>query len=139
MDTPMPATKRTIFRAAALQRYIEGREKAVLPRFVAPPTFLLLWVMLGLLLTAGAVIALATLAELRPGQSLILTHEASGLHLTMMAVAVGRAVRSPAALQKRCARPRCSAGHHATGSGRAGADGVAPGRRPGCSVCRQRL
>jgi hypothetical protein len=54
----MTPNKRAIFRADALQRYIASREVAVLPRFIAPPMFLLLWGMLGLL-AAGASLVLA--------------------------------------------------------------------------------
>lgn len=45
----MAEMTRPIFRPEALRRYMEGREKAVLPRFIAPPTFILLWLMLALL------------------------------------------------------------------------------------------
>lgn len=49
----MPTMKRTIFREQALQHYRRGRDKDVLPRFVAPPTFLGLWIVLSLCLVAG--------------------------------------------------------------------------------------
>jgi hypothetical protein len=48
-------SKRTIFRTEAVQRYIENRERAVLPRFVTPRTFLCLWLLLGLLVASGIV------------------------------------------------------------------------------------
>lgn len=44
--------QRSIFRNKALQYYAQSREKDVLPRFVAPPVFIFLWVLLGLLLVA---------------------------------------------------------------------------------------
>jgi hypothetical protein len=43
-------SRQPLFRAQALQHYARGREKSVLPRFVAPPVFLCLWLLLGLLL-----------------------------------------------------------------------------------------
>ena len=42
-----------IFRTDAVRRYIEGQQRAVLPRLVCPRTFLYLWILLGLLLLAG--------------------------------------------------------------------------------------
>ncbi len=42
----------TIFRAEALQHFVEGRERSVLPRFIRPRTFLCLWILLGLFLSA---------------------------------------------------------------------------------------
>lgn len=45
--------KRQIFRERAIQSYRQGREKDILPRFVSPPVFLFLWIILGLCLVAG--------------------------------------------------------------------------------------
>jgi hypothetical protein len=53
------AHKRVIFRPEALQRYMQGREKTVLPRYVAPPVFALMWALLGLLLITGLIVGLA--------------------------------------------------------------------------------
>jgi hypothetical protein len=49
----MAASKRTIFRHKALPHYEQSRNKAVLPRYVSPPVFVFLWVLLGLLAIAG--------------------------------------------------------------------------------------
>lgn len=38
-----------IFRNEAVRRYVEGREKSILPRLVSPQTFAYLWLLLGLL------------------------------------------------------------------------------------------
>lgn len=46
----MGTMKRSIFRERAIQHYRRGHEKDVLPRFVAPPVFLGLWIVLGLCL-----------------------------------------------------------------------------------------
>jgi hypothetical protein len=45
--------KSSIFRKKAMQKYRQGQEKAILPRFVAPPVFLLLWILLIIFLSAG--------------------------------------------------------------------------------------
>jgi len=50
----MTTSKRTIYRRSAVQHYLQRRERDVLPRFVSPPIFFFLWVLLGLLLMAGA-------------------------------------------------------------------------------------
>lgn len=49
----MTMRKRSIFREQAIQRYRQGRDKDVLPRFVAPPVFLGLWLVLSLCLVMG--------------------------------------------------------------------------------------
>ena len=48
----MTASKRTIFRHKALQQYEQSRNKTVLPRYVSPPIFVCLWILLGLLIIA---------------------------------------------------------------------------------------
>ena len=47
-------SRQPLFRAQAFQHYARGREKTVLPRFVAPPVLLCLWLLLGLLLLTTA-------------------------------------------------------------------------------------
>ena len=47
-------SRQPLFRAQALQHYARGREKTVLPRFVAPPVLLCLWLLVGLLLLSAA-------------------------------------------------------------------------------------
>ncbi len=49
----MTKLERPIFRAKALQHYMQGREKQVLPRFLAPSVMLFLWCFVGFLLLAG--------------------------------------------------------------------------------------
>ncbi len=49
----MREANRSLFRAEAVRRYAQSREKVVLPRLVAPRTFLCLWLLLGLLVAAG--------------------------------------------------------------------------------------
>jgi hypothetical protein len=43
----------TFFREKAIQKYVQSREKTVLPHLVSPPTFALLWVLLATMLAAG--------------------------------------------------------------------------------------
>jgi hypothetical protein len=47
------ASKDSIFRKQAVEKYLQNREKSILPRFVAPPVFLFCWCLLALLLCAG--------------------------------------------------------------------------------------
>jgi hypothetical protein len=49
----MEDSKSSIFRAGAVERYLQKREEAVLPRFVSPPTWICLWLLLGLLMAGG--------------------------------------------------------------------------------------
>jgi hypothetical protein len=49
----MSLTKRSIFREKAIQYYAQSREKDVLPRFVSPPVFWFLWIVLSLCLVMG--------------------------------------------------------------------------------------
>lgn len=50
---PKNPSKHSIFRGKALQTYIQNQEKSVLPRVVAPPVFLLCWLLLMILLVSG--------------------------------------------------------------------------------------
>jgi hypothetical protein len=45
-------SRQPLFRPQALQHYAQSREKAILPRLVAPPVFLCCWLLLGLFLLA---------------------------------------------------------------------------------------
>lgn len=51
----MTEHKRSIFRAEAYKRYLEGKEKAVLPRFVSPPVFVTFWLLSGLLFICACI------------------------------------------------------------------------------------
>ena len=63
---------RSIFRDQAIKRYIEKRDKDVLPHLVAPPVFLFLWILLGLLLTMGVLAWLAQVPTYLAGPGIIL-------------------------------------------------------------------
>jgi hypothetical protein len=53
----LPSTERSIFRAEALQRYIQNQEKVVLPHLVSPRAFVYLWVLASLIMVAGLILA----------------------------------------------------------------------------------
>lgn len=45
-------TKRKLFRTQALKHYAQNRQKDILPQFISPPVFLLLWILLGIVVAA---------------------------------------------------------------------------------------
>jgi hypothetical protein len=71
MATATP--KRSIFRNKALQKYVQGREKSVLPRFVAPPVFALFWIILAALTGAAGVAWLGQVPLYASGSGVILS------------------------------------------------------------------
>lgn len=74
---------RSIFRDQAIKGYIERRDKDVLPYLVAPPVFVFLWILLGLLLTAGLLAWLAQVPTYVAGSGVILEQQppsTSGQH-----------------------------------------------------------
>lgn len=62
---------RSIFRDDAVRRYIESRERAVLPRLVSPQTFLYLWALLGLIATSSAIAWLAKIPVYASGKAIV--------------------------------------------------------------------
>jgi hypothetical protein len=68
---------RSIYRDKAIQSYIKRREKDILPHLVAPPVFLFLWVLLGLLLTAGILAWFAQVPTYLTGPGMILEQKSS--------------------------------------------------------------
>jgi hypothetical protein len=48
--------KSSIFRSKVVQKYMQNREKSVLPRVIAPPVFMFCWVVLILLIVAGVTV-----------------------------------------------------------------------------------
>jgi hypothetical protein len=75
----MTKAVRSIFRDEAIKSYIESREKDVLPLLVAPPVFLFLWILLGLLLTAGLLAWSAQVPIYQEGTGIVLEQQpASG-------------------------------------------------------------
>ena len=68
----MAISKRPIYRSQALQAYAQQRQKTVLPRFVAPPVFLLCWVLLALLAGATIVAWLAKVPSYMSASGIVL-------------------------------------------------------------------
>ncbi len=69
---PMAISKRPIYRSKALQAYAQQRQKTVLPRFVAPPVFLLCWILLALLASATIVAWLAKVPSYMSASGVVL-------------------------------------------------------------------
>jgi hypothetical protein len=67
--------RRSIFRDQAIKSYIERREKDMLPHLVAPPVFLYLWILFGLLLVAGLLAWLAQVPIYLTGSGIILEQQ----------------------------------------------------------------
>lgn len=67
----MEDSKSSIFRAGAVERYLQRREEAVLPRFVSPPTWICLWLLLGLLMVGGIIAWSAKAPVFTSGSALI--------------------------------------------------------------------
>jgi hypothetical protein len=53
----LSSTQRFIFRAEAFQHYVLNQEKVVLPPLVSPRVFFYLWLLAGLIMIAGLIIA----------------------------------------------------------------------------------
>jgi hypothetical protein len=61
------------FRKKALQHYAQSWEKSILPRFIAPPVFLFLWILLGLLFVATFLAWLGEVPTYAVGSGLVLS------------------------------------------------------------------
>ena len=61
-----------IFRSKTLQKYMQNREKSVLPRIIAPPVFAFCWIVLTLLIAAGIVTWLGQVPSYITGSGVIL-------------------------------------------------------------------
>ncbi|MFN6565702.1 hypothetical protein [Dendronalium sp. ChiSLP03b] len=69
----MKDSRRSIFREDAVRRYLEGREKSILPRLVSPRTFIYLWFLLGLLVMSS-IIAWFTKVPVYASGSAVVVH-----------------------------------------------------------------
>ena len=65
--------KSSIFRSKTVQKYMQNREKSVLPRVVAPSVFAFIWIILTLLIAAGAVVWLGKVPQYLSGSGIVLT------------------------------------------------------------------
>jgi hypothetical protein len=83
----MPLSNNTIFRSKTIQKYIQNREKSVLPRVIAPPVFLLCWFILMLLIAAGIAVWLGQVPVYISGSGAVLEQHTSSQQ-TATAVAV---------------------------------------------------
>jgi hypothetical protein len=63
----MTPSNRNIFRSGALEGYMQAKAQTVLPRFIAPPAPLCLWLLLGCLISAGVLASLARVPVYRNG------------------------------------------------------------------------
>ena len=66
---------RSIFRADAVRRHMQGRERSVLPRFISPRTFICLWVLLGLFLASGLVAWLTRVPVFTSGPAVVVDRD----------------------------------------------------------------
>ncbi|HEX7677277.1 MAG TPA: hypothetical protein VF713_04085 [Thermoanaerobaculia bacterium] len=67
----MNEPKRSIFRADVYKRYLEGKEKAVLPKLVSPPVFAVCWVLVGLLFIGAGLAWFARVPTFASGDAVI--------------------------------------------------------------------
>jgi hypothetical protein len=74
----MPLPKRSLFREQAIQYHMGNRHKEVLPRFVSPPVFTFLWILVALCLMSGWIASTIHLPILTPGVGMVLTKSPSG-------------------------------------------------------------
>jgi hypothetical protein len=132
-ESDTPVKHRAIFRESAVQRYIQRRDKDVLPRLLRPPVFLFLWILLGLGLLAGIIawsirvpvytvapgvilqgsaagqletlvfVPLDQRSTIRSGQPVLLQIGASGPHLQLTITSVVPQALSPAQIRARYA------------------------------------
>jgi hypothetical protein len=69
----MTPSNRTIFRSGAVEAYMHARAQTVLPRFIAPPAPLCLWLLLGCLFTVSGLAWLARVPVYRNGIATVIT------------------------------------------------------------------
>ena len=72
------ASKGTIFRKEAMEKYARGRDKNVLPQFVLPPVFVFFWCLLALFVSAGITAWLGQVPVYATGTGVVLNPSTSG-------------------------------------------------------------
>jgi len=70
MASTTPKTQ--IFRSKTLQKYMQNREKGVLPHIVAPPIFVFSWIVLTLLIAGGIAVWLGEVPSYITGSGIVL-------------------------------------------------------------------
>jgi hypothetical protein len=79
----MPDEARPIFRHEALNHFVRGQQMSVLPRFIRPRTFLCLWLLLGLLVSAGILACIAQVPVYVSGIAVV-TDSSDGVALAVI-------------------------------------------------------
>jgi hypothetical protein len=79
---------RSVYRPEAVRRYMEGRERSVLPRFVSPRIFVCLWLLLGLLLASAVLAWFTEIPMYASGQAVIVRRSDLSAHVPDEVVAV---------------------------------------------------
>jgi hypothetical protein len=69
----MKSSPQALFRDKALQQYVQGRNKTILPRYASPPVFLCGWILLALLVAAGIVAWLGQVPVYVTGSGIVLS------------------------------------------------------------------
>jgi hypothetical protein len=88
-NSPTIEASHSIFRSKAVEQYRQSREKDILPRFVAPPVFLALWVLLGLLLAGVMTAWLGQMPTYVAGTGVVLNASApAGEHTGQQSIAL---------------------------------------------------
>jgi hypothetical protein len=86
----MSLPKRSLFREHAIQYHAGNRQKEVLPRFVSPPIFTFLWVLVSLCLISGWIASTIHLPVLTPGVGLVQAQRPSGETPVLLFVAAAQ-------------------------------------------------
>src|SRR5579875_350412 len=79
----MQVHQRPIFRQRALHHHLYGREKDILPHFMALPVPVLLWLLFGLLLTAAALAWTTEIPTYTSGPGVVLSAQAASERLQL--------------------------------------------------------
>ena len=79
MQAPERVDPRSVFRTDALRRHAQDRDKSVLPRFVSPRTFLALWLLGGIFVSAGFSAWFARVPVYVSGPALVISSDALAL------------------------------------------------------------
>lgn len=80
--------RRQLFRPVAFERYVRGRDRVVLPRYIRPGALTYLWAVLGLVLGAATLAAATPIPERVPGTAIILAPTGDGLSPTRVVVLI---------------------------------------------------
>ncbi|HEY0735250.1 MAG TPA: hypothetical protein VGD69_10125 [Herpetosiphonaceae bacterium] len=82
----MNQPSRPVFRAEAVRRYMDRQEQAVLPRLIAPRTWLWLWLLAALLVGSAGSAWMAKVPVYMPGRAVVLEPASSDHMVTALLV-----------------------------------------------------